>query len=310
MNKKLAAFCQAYGMTVDGNLAKGQVKGFETTLLWEKFDMQWPVKIHISAYANDDQKKLILAEIRKLAIPYSSASFTQYGLLLGYNDPFTAGRLMKRLPAATDAIFAIMTEQGARGSGFCPVCGEVFEGKENKQYTIGKLPVTLHCECASDINKVIENQNAQFDAAPDNYFKGFLGALVGSLAGAAFAILLYIAGFVSAISAVIAMAAGTFLYRKFGGKPNKVMIAIVTVTSLVVLELAIVAIYVVASGIAAAQAGVPMSPTDAFWMLMTDAEFSRLFYTDLALTFVFALVGAIVEIFYLLRQIKREKTIK
>ncbi len=310
MNKKVAAYCQALGLTVNKNIAEGIVKGYETRLFWNILDIYFPLKIHISAHADEKQQAAILARISQLQIPQSKAEFTPFGLLLGFNDALTVKRLMARLPAEVDAIYTIITQEGALGSQFCPMCGELMEAKENKSFHIGDLNVTLHCACVDGLNEKIESENAAFEEVAPNRLRGFLGALTGAVIGAALAVGLYLLGYISALSAIVAIFAGAFFYRKFGGKPDKVMVITVSVTSLVLIELAIFIIYVVAAGIAAEEASAHMDAIDAFWFIMSDAEIAGMIIKDLALTFVFTLIGTLIQAFGLAKAVRRDKTIK
>lgn len=310
MNKKLAALCQSYGMTVSGDSARGVLRGYEIGFVWRKYDMQRPVRLYVSFYGTEEQKRAVETAVRKLAIPYSVVSLSSYGLVIGMNDAFTVGRLVKRLPSVVDGVLGILEAEGVSGSGHCPVCGGLVDEKPSRQCTIDGATVTIHEECVGDMNTAIEKENAEFEAAPGNYLRGFVGAVIGALGGVLFAVILYIVGFVSALSAVISMALGTLLYKKFGGKPDKVMILIVALTTLVLMEVSVLVIYIVASGIAATEAGMIMSSWDAFVVLMGDATFSRMLYTDLGLTFLFSAIGAGLEVYVLAKQVKRQETIK
>ncbi|MDE7464633.1 MAG: hypothetical protein K2M48_06345, partial [Clostridiales bacterium] len=159
------------------------------------------------------------------------------------------------------------------------------------------------------INAVIAAENKDFAEAPNNYLKGFLGALIGGLAGVGVAVLLYVAGFVSSISAVVSIVVGTLLYRKFHGKPNKMMIVIVALTTIVLMAATVPAIYIIASGVSASKAGSSMSAIEAFAYFMEDPQYAGWFYGDLALVLLFSVVGIVFQIFVLARQIKRQKMI-
>lgn len=264
--------------------------------------------MHVSFYATDEQKRSIESAIRNLALKFFVMQFSPYGISLGFND-LTVSRLLKRLPSVLDAIFGILSDNGALKSEFCPVCGKPLEESNSKKCNIDGFSITIDNDCVNTINTVINTENEDFNNAPNNYFKGFLGALIGGLAGAAVSVLLYLVGFVSSISAVIAIVLGAFLYQKFHGKPNKGMIIIVSLTTLVLLSATVPAIYIVAAGIAAKSEGFNMSAIEAFNICMRDAEFSRMLYTDLALILLFSAIGIGFEIFVLSKKIKRKKNI-
>ncbi len=368
MNKKYTAFFEGYGMTVDKNSAYGKIHGYETNAVLRPLEMTFPLLIHISFYATDEQKRNMEFSIRNLALKFFNMQFSAYGLAMGFND-ITNGRLIKRLPEVLEKIFAIISENGAMNADFCPVCGRAFGAveeeevifpiddapeaaeeklvtdaenqggevkaeetvpenaeankpsavetavkkpavvREFKKCNIDGLTITIDSDCVETINSVIRQENSDFENAPNNYFKGFLGAFIGGLAGVAVAIVLYAIGFISSISAIISIALGTFLYRKFHGKPNKIMIVIVSLTTFVMMIASVVGIYIVSSGIAAAEVGVPMTAIEAFGILMQDSEFSGMFYADLCMVILFTVIGIVVEIFVMAKGIKRRKNI-
>lgn len=308
MNKKYVAFFSNYGMTINGKFAYGTVNGYETNATVVTFDNVAPLKMHISFYATDEQKRNIEQAIRNLALKFFTMQLTPYGLALGFND-FTTARLLKRLPAVLDTIFGILSDNGALNGEFCPVCGNRLVESNLKKCNIDGFSITIDNDCVNTINTVINAENQDFNDAPNNYFKGFLGALIGGLAGAAVSVVLYIAGFISSLSAIISIVLGTFLYQKFHGKPNKGMIAIVSLTTLVLLASTIPAIYIVAAGMAADAEGLSISAIDAFNICMRDAEFSRMLYCDIGLVVLFSVLGTALEIFVLSKKIKRKKNI-
>lgn len=127
--------------------------------------------------------------------------------------------------------------------------------------------------------------------------------------GAACTIALYYIGFVSSLSAIVAVLLGAFLYRKFGGKPNAMMIVIVSVVSLILIGAAFFVSYLIAAGAAAAEVGLHMSALDALLICLDDSEFASAFYSDLIMLFVFTIVGIALVIASLIKQIKRPKNI-
>lgn len=308
MNKKFEAFFSSYGMEVNGKFAYGTINGYEVNATVAQLDNVAPFKMHISFYATDDQKRAIEYSIKNLALKFFTMQFSPYGLSLGFNA-ITMNQLLKRLPDTLDTIFAILNENGALKSDFCPVCGNRLEPSTTKKCNIDGYTITLDSGCVNNINSVISAENQDFNEAPNNYLKGFLGALIGGLVGAVLSIILNVIGFVSSISAIVAIMLGSFLYQKFHGKPNKMMILIVSLTTLVLLAATIPVIYIAVSGFAAYYEGVNISALEAFQILMEDPEFAGMFYTDLALVVVFSAIGTGLQIYTLSQKIKRKKNI-
>lgn len=309
MNKYIAEFFTSNKMTINGNEAYGVVRGYEVFGMLSVFDSADPFKLHVSFYATEEQKRNIEECLRRAEIKRMHFSFTEYGLYIGLND-LTVKKLAIRLPSIVDVIFGALDKNGASGWGYCPSCGKPVECPQDKTHTIGSVRVTLCDECFEKINKEITKSNKEFEQAPNNYLFGFCGALIGGIVGAALSVLIYVLGYVSSISAIVAVLLGSFLYQKFHGKPNAMMIVIVSATSLVCMAASIFITYVVAAGISAAEAGVNMTSMEAFKFLMSDAAFSRAFYGDLGMVLLFSAIGVGFEVFYLSKKIKRQKNIK
>ena len=309
MNKKLKNYFEQLGFNVQGNNAYGSLNNCEVSVNVVMLDHVAPVKLHVNLYASDENKGKILRELQSLRLKYFIASADAYGIILGFNDPWTVGGLIKRIPEMLDKIFVIFTKYEAKGIGYCPLCGE--ELKEGaKQYNISGALITMDPECVNKVNEVIEAVNKDFKEAPNNYLKGTIGAVIGALVGAIAFIVLFFIGFISAITSLIAIVLGTYLYKKFGGKPNAIMVVIVSVVSIAAMLLSVWGIYVFAAETLALEYGFASTGLQAFNDMMTIPEFSKEFTSNLLMTVVFTAVGVIFEIVQLSKSVKRQGTIK
>lgn len=309
MNKHIAAALTQMGMSINSNLATGKYKGFEINAFYSAFDNVAPTKIHISCYTTDEQKRQINDALRAAATKYTKYSFTQYGLLIGMND-LTAKRLAGRLQALIDMAADILKNNGALGEEFCPVCGKPLNTSEHKAYTIDGIQITLDSDCLNSINKKIEAENADFYSAPNNYLKGFCGALIGAIVGAGVCFGLYMAGYIASLAAILSVILGWWLYKKFGGKQNWVMIVMIAVVTLAAMIASIYVAAIVVVGNAYAELGVPMPYLDAFKLEMSlNEELAGAFYSDLAMVALFTLLGIGCMIFTLIKSIKRPSVI-
>lgn len=308
MNRKLKDFCAEQGLTVNGNKAYGTIKGYEVNAIVVLRDTVAPFRLHFSFYATDEQKRSMEAALRNATIKFCRYNFTPYGLMIALND-LTIGRLVKRLPELMELFFGIISGNGGLTSEYCPICGQPF-GENKKSCAVDGMTVTIDTDCLEKLNAVIAAENKQFNEAPNNYLYGFFGALLGGLAGTAIAIGLYMLGFYSAIASAVAIALGVVLYKKFHGKPNKIMIVIVSATTLVCMVLSVFLIYFAAAGMAAHNQGLDISAMEAFRIVMQDQEVSRAFTVDMVMVLLFAAIGIGVQIYYLARSIKRKETIQ
>lgn len=306
MRKKFADYFSEHGLTVDKNRAYGVFGGFETNVELRTFDNVAPVYLHFSCYTTDEQKRAIQQQLNAAAIKFCKFAFSAYGLELGLTD-MTLGRLLKRLDEVLNKICSVLTENGALGIGYCPVCGKSLDFEQSKKCTVNGITISIDNDCVDNINTLITAENKEFDEAPNNYGRGFLGAFLGGLVGVAVAVGFYLAGFISAISAFVAIFLGELLYRKLGGKPNKIMVVILSVTTFVMMMLTVVGIYFVAAAIEGAKYG--YGAAQSFLIVMSDSEAQGIFMRDLLLTVLFSALGCGYEIFMMMKRIKRKTNI-
>lgn len=311
MNKKYTAFFTEKGLKVEGNKAYGKLNGYETNVIYNVLDSVSPVFLSIACYTTDEQKRTIEAQIRNAKIKFCRTAFTQYGLCVGLNG-MTAASLLKRLPELFEFFYKTLENNGALKAEYCPVCGNKLSEDSFKTCTVDNgITVTIDNDCIENINSVIDAENKDFSQAPNNYLRGFLGALIGGIVGGLVAGALYAAGYISALSAFIALILGTFLYGKFGGKKTKMMVLIVSLTTVVCMLLAVFIIYLIATAVALNDYGVDMGAFSMlFYLLKNDPEVSRAFWLDIGLSLLFTVIGIGYEIFILLRSVKRPTHIK
>ena len=222
MNKKLENFCKEFGYDVNGQVGYGIVNGYEVNIYLEQ-DYSYPVRVHISTFITDEQKSRVKAELDAKNIKRLNVSFDRYGLVLGLNDT-TMGKLMTRLNDIIKGAIETLKNAEALDFEYCPVCAMKFDETNKKCCVINGVRITLDNECISEI----ESRNKEFDSQPNNILKGLGGALIGALVGAIITFILFLLGYVATISGIVAVWLGCFLYKKFGGKANAYMYAIVS----------------------------------------------------------------------------------
>ena len=310
MNKKIKSYFDGKNFSISGNIGHGYIDGFETNLEVIMLDNKAPVRLHLAFYASSETKCKIVNAIRLLRIKFLTYSTDSYGLYLGLND-ITVNKLMKRMDSILSAITNVLRQHEVIGAGHCPLCGEVLEPENSKEYHLSRSAnLVLHHACVENINEVIKEENADFNAAKDNILKGTLGALLGALIGVVSLIVLYFLGFISALSAFIATFLGAIFYQKFGGKPNKKMIVIVTSVSIVSMLLAVFLLYALAAVGLTLEYGYEMGMMDAFINMMDVPEFKTEFISNLGMTAFFSIIGALSQLSILKKKTERPSTIK
>ena len=291
------------GLTGNKNRFYGALFGYETNVLLNNL-----VLVNVSMFRTSEIQNAIQNDLQQIKTNFINWQWNKYGLTISLSG-WTSGTIAKNLEAQLKSMYEIFAKNGALGVGYCPVCGKELDLENTKKCTIDGYTISIDNDCVEQINIVLAQENKEFEAAPNNYLRGFFGALVGGVAGAVVAIILYLIGFISAISAFVAFFVGILLYKKFGGKPNKMMLVIVTATIFVCMILSVLAIYIVGSGIVAASEGYNISAIEAFKILMQDEQVAREFWADMAMTVIFTIVGCVFEIINNARKIKRQKNI-
>ena len=309
MNKKIKTYFEGKGFETNGNIGKGKLHGHEVSLYVEILNNLVPVQLHIAFYASTEVKREILNEIRNLKIKYLRFDCDSYGLWLGMND-ITVGGLMKKMDNILEQIFGVLSKYAVLGYGYCPLCGEVIDIENSKQYRLNWAHITLDQKCVENVNAIINDENAEFNAASNNLGKGSLGAVLGSLIGVVSYVILFFMNFISAISAFLSSYLGALFYKKFGGKPNKMMIVIVSVISIASMLLTAYLLHALAAKGILLEAGYDMGMNDAFKAMMDDPDFSSAFLSNFGLTALFSIIGAASQLSALIRSTKRAETIK
>lgn len=309
MNKKFENYFKEQGFEIKGNNAYGTLRNYEVSVNVNMFNNKTPLMIHIAFYADSDAKRNIVNQIRDLKIKYCVYEANVYGLLLGLNDPLTVGSLIKKLPGILDSILNVIDSNNVLGIGYCPVSGNQLD-VDTKKYNVEWLRITLDSNSVENINAIIEEENKDFDEAPNNYLRGTFGALIGAAVGVVSLIILFFMGFISALSAFISIILGTFLYKKFGGKQNRMMIVIVASISIVAMLLSVFLLYLFFGMVLAPEYGFRTSGFAAFAEMMTIPEFSAEFLSNLGMTFLFSILGVIGQIVTLFKNTKRTTSIQ
>ncbi len=309
MNKKFSELFSGYGMSINGNYAYGLIKGYETNVVIRMFDNISPVTLHVSCYTTPEQTRAIEQTFLRASLKFFRFAFTDYGVSFGLND-ITAGKLIKRMPSILNQIFSTLADNGALDSKYCPVCGNELSVENSKKTKVDGFSIQMDQACISALNNSINAENKDFEEAPNNYVNGFFGAMLGGFIGAIIAIGLYMIGFVSSISAFVAVLTGVFFYKKFHGKPNMMMIAIVALTTLAWMVGSVFIIYISVAYMAVQEANMTLTALEGFKLLMQDSEFAGFFSSDLSLTLLFSLLGIGYQTYALTKAIKRKKAIQ
>ncbi len=120
-----------------------------------------------------------------------------------------------------------------REKGYVPCCGNCGQTVDTCDYTVHGQVMQLCDFCAQDIASAITVEGAAIDAKKENYAAGFVGALIGALAGVACIVLLGQIGYVAALSGLVMAICVLKLYEKFAGKTTTLGFIICVIVMLV-----------------------------------------------------------------------------
>ena len=268
------------------NVFYGVYRGYELTLA-----VNQQFFVHLNFFADGNVK----AQAVRVFHTASNQTMTNvgvsvYGLAATVNG-MTTNSIMKKITEKLDATIAYLNVNEAKGVGYCPCCGE--ECDLLKTIRVNDVYVSLDDKCYNEVAKVAAVEEQHYNEQPNNYLKGFLGAILGAGIGAVAWIVLYYIGFLSALTAVLAVFLGNYFYVKFGGKANNVKNIIVAGVSLVVLVLACVGIYYVEVGSVIAANNLNMTP---FELIFSDEELTGYFVYDMAMNVIFTIIGVVAQV--------------
>jgi len=310
MNKKLVEYFSKYNLNFSKNYAYGKIKDYEVNIFYSVMDNVSPVKIYFSFFATDNDKLDMKTDIINARIKNLQYHFDNFGALFGLND-ITINGLIKKLDDIIDTLTNIISKHNGKNSLYCPLCGEELN-EDCKVYKVNDCKFNLHYNCGHEVAEAFEEEYKEFKQLPNNYMKGFLGALIGAAVGVISYIIIFLVGFISSISSFISILLGSFLYKKFGGKPNYMMIIITSILTIATLILTVYGLYNIAAlgYVVESDPFTQMTAGEAFKYMMQNADFASEFRSNMLMTIFFTLLGAGYEIFVLVKGVYKKQQVK
>lgn len=308
MNKHVIEVLNRYDFQIDKHLAYGFINDYEVNV-FEGPMTNGPI-FFFSTYLNDVKKQLFVTQIKQRKLSMVQANYFEFGVFVIIGAMSGKG-FAKKYDEVMGIILSTLESLEAPKKDICPLTGvELDEENSNINYLNNGVKIKMTHEALNDINKKIEQVNEDFVNAPNNYLRGFLGILLGALTGLVISIILNYLGFVSSVSSIVSIFFGIFLYKKFGGKPNGVMIAMSLITTLIFMVGFVLIIYMLFANAYMQEAHMDLVWFDAFlYLLSKNSDFASSFRHDILMYGLFYAIAAGVSIFSLINSIKRPKTI-
>lgn len=275
------------------NHLTGIIEGYEVTFSFELYTKDGIVA-YVNFYGDEDLK----AEIIKAFISYNGATLaagrpTKFGVRLTLNGVWTIQSAAKKMVLKINHVLSLLKEKLVPGAISCPLTGKTLENKST--ILVHDAYVTLEEEDANKIREEYQEKEKEFENAPNNYLKGALGALIGAVVCGIVYYILYTLGYISIWVGVLAIFLASFLYDKFGGKPNKVKLLIISVISLVVIMVASFLSILDVTQAAMNEYNIQGSALD---FILENQEMMDAFVYDMVMSFVFTIIGVIAQVVY------------
>lgn len=225
--KKLA---EENGMKVAQGLAYGTFRGYSTAF----WDGSGTKSMMIGTrFADANAKSEFFSRIGQVNYQKEyrvrELNVLEEGIIVVFND--TVGTL-KKMNEFFDFFFPILDACGAAHADVCSCCGQSFDGSE-QWVLVNGVPIKLHRACRERMFADAKREEAY---AKENdtgtYGAGFLGALLGSVAGAIVWALIFLLGRIAVVGGIVIAWLSAKGYDLMHGKQGKGKIAIVLILSL------------------------------------------------------------------------------
>lgn len=231
----LKKFALENGLSVDGGVGYGNLRGFQATLSEGSGYKQIIIN---TKFPDVEKLNALQASLNSVNLQkdyrIQRISFAPNGIAIVFLDnPGT----MKKIEAFADWFFPLLAESEAYGADICPECGEPLSG-EGVWRKISGVAGCYHTACAEKLSQaLVDEKEAKEQADNGTYVSGIIGALVGALIGAVVWALVLNAGYVaSLVGLLIAFLAdkGYDLLKGRQGKGKIVTLVISVVVGVVV----------------------------------------------------------------------------
>lgn len=308
MRKFIEETLQPYNFQFDRNSGYGAINGYEVNV---GVGYVGPTFL-LSTYLPMEKKKEVAARIYALTASKMRASACEQGILFNLASAGTIFTYAKRFNELLPFVLQALEEYQAPKNNICPMTGEELNEENSRLVNLpnSTYKVRMSNGGIATFNNNIEKSNEDFKNAPNNYGKGFLGILIGAVAGTVLTVIFGILGYITFFAPAVSILFGTFLYKKFGGKRNYMMIVMSFVTTLVFIISAFFIVYMITATAICVEAGVNKAGFEAFKTCMElSTDFERMFYVDMGLNALFILGAEGFATYGLIKSIKRPKNV-
>lgn len=210
----LAAFAAQHGLTLEKKGCYGVYKGYRVHV---KYSMMGnPACILTVVTDAKGKEKAIEQYLEKNKEELRIAQYGVVGIGLMVCPQLYRG-VFRKVEEILDKITSKLAKLNCPGADICPYCGKPLEGGAVAVRESG-IPFRAHRACADAAQAAMRERERRERERPDHKLPALVGLLLGTLAGAAVLVLLFLLWDFMAFATAVAVLFGGWLYGRFGGK--------------------------------------------------------------------------------------------
>ena len=239
---KIEEIREKYSFKENGKVYFGLVKGYQVLI---KVDaMAAPVCMgRISVYlkdANVDLEAFLKSKKSEIGLLNFKVSDDGIDFIC---KAFTMKAGIENLDKTIECLTTYLESSQIDGS-LCPSCGKRFAEND----ILGNNPVVICSECLNVLEEQKKKEAEELKNQPNNFGKGFAGALIGAFVGGLVWILIGLMGYMLSAVAILISFLASVGYDLMKGKQVKTKLYIVTITSVISILFSITLLYIILAG--------------------------------------------------------------
>lgn len=201
---------------------------------------------------------------------------------------------IKKLDLALNDITTYLNDYNFKNKEYCPICGESLTSQELVYFDNSYILVDSNC--ALKIKEENDRIEKEYQALPNNYLQGTIGAICGGLIGAVVWILVGgVIGLVSGWIAFLIAYLSSFGYDKMKGKPSKVKPVITSIVTIILIVVSMFLTYYLI--VLINLKGTDYNAFDVLIeLLKNDKDFQAAFIKDMIMSVFFGVFGIVLSI--------------
>lgn len=289
MNRQLTQFAESHNLEIKDSVIFGEYNNYHSSFAFNSFNGIAMCKIYsllednqiteIESFLQKNKKtlKYVQYQIKRTSITFTMMIMTYKSFVVNVE---------KTMEELTTFLSSIQVKNAA----YCPACGDLIDIKNYVHNN--DTHVCVDTKCASQIQTKIDRVEEEYQASPNNYGRGTLGALVGALIGGIVWIIVGLIGFVSAYVAILVSFLAGIGYDKMKGKASKVKLVIISVISMIVILASMYLLYVIIIQGEMSKNEIEGSPFEwLHYILANDPQSQAGFIKDMVLSVIFGGIG-------------------